>query len=359
MQKEDQEDSVSKELAKQLQSRKESLERDKIIIYVICHDDDSEKAAQTEFGKFKWARILRNSPSICFESQAFYEIMKLKSQWIAVDWVGTVQYRHYQRAVHGGTVDLDRFCQDIDKFTPSYDLVAFAGSFCQLPSMGHTGIIAPFHKALNLFGLEISEKEMQDCPMFFNNGWVTKPPLYIQFLNNICRLMDWMTDEKYNAEMYQLVHENAGYFREVIPESGEYYPWIPFMLERFAPLFFRGVSKIFVNCLPFLNRKLEFSADGSFTGDKNDSLRISPLLWEWFSSKVVESKSKLHVGKRQWIDSHTDTFLSLIHPCVVVCCPDSLLLSDKCSSAKYVFSANREVTDLRDKYPEKIFIYLM
>ena len=69
----------------------------KRIIYIICHNDGSEKKAHEHFDKYSWARIYRipkESQTHLMESVMYKtELMKVYDEWKDADIVGTLSYK--------------------------------------------------------------------------------------------------------------------------------------------------------------------------------------------------------------------------------------------------------------------------
>jgi hypothetical protein len=73
----------------------------KILIYILCYDDSSEKKAIAIFSQFDWARIYRIPEEVqdhTFEGVMYRsELMKMYDEWKDVDFVGTASYKFFDK----------------------------------------------------------------------------------------------------------------------------------------------------------------------------------------------------------------------------------------------------------------------
>jgi len=313
-----------------------------LLIYVVCHDDESEKIATETFGKFDWAKVLRVPETIYFGAVAYSFLLQKEAEWSDKTYVGTVHFTHYMQPVHGGIVDLDKFSKLIDQFAKAdHEVLAFSGSYLTGTDMGCFGVLRPLMAVVK----GLPEQLLQEVPFFLNNAWVAKPDLlkgYAQFAESVIAKMD---DKE--SDVYSIVRESAG-LGGSLPDALQtkdmhHYPWIPFVMERLPSVFFRNNKRCMVNLLT-LPSKMAFLPDGSFTGIDSDSLRLPKFFWEWFSTNVAPSTAKTHYAKIGWLSSSAFKILNIQYPCFFACCIDSM---KSYKNQRYILTSNQKVAQLQ------------
>jgi hypothetical protein len=71
----------------------------KVIIYVLCHDDDTERQAREQWEHFSWARVYRmKRKTELFDAEMYRsDLMEMADQWEDADYVGTVSHRAFRK----------------------------------------------------------------------------------------------------------------------------------------------------------------------------------------------------------------------------------------------------------------------
>ena len=212
----------------------------KIIIYVLCYDDDTEEFSNIYFKHYNWARIYRiKNQSHLFEGVMYQtELLELYDEWKDAEYVGTISHSFFKK------MKIEQLLYNLNISSPLlHDVVIFKSVANDL-----------FHLHSNP-DLKRAYQEIyrQTMPFRFSrviqrysiyNYWMAKPTFmlrYIQFFNSI-----WLPA----VEKHPLIWNNAGYSDEKLsPEALSkltkrvpHYPMHPFMNERIAIQFFKGIN---------------------------------------------------------------------------------------------------------------------
>jgi hypothetical protein len=212
----------------------------KIIIYVLCYDDDTEEFSNIYFKHYNWARIYRiKNQSHLFEGVMYQtELLELYDEWKDAEYVGTISHSFFKK------MKIEQLLYILNISSPIlHDVVIFKSFANDL-----------FHLHSNP-DLKRAYQEIyrQTMPFRFSrviqrysiyNYWMAKPTFmlqYIQFFNSI-----WLPA----VEKHPLIWNNAGYLDEKLsPEALSkltkrvpHYPMHPFMNERIAIQFFKEIN---------------------------------------------------------------------------------------------------------------------
>lgn len=171
------------------------------IIYILCHNDETERLANSEFSKYSWARIYRipkDSQTYLMESVMYQsELMKLYDEWKECDYVGTLSYKLPARLAYPPFSTMENISNLVE--TADGDVVSF-----RTYEHSHADILPNFRKILtdtcvrvgikvntlpkyNVLSRKVEYKNALDTmPCIFHNYWMTTPRLmlaYIKFFN--------------------------------------------------------------------------------------------------------------------------------------------------------------------------------
>ena len=174
----------------------------KRIVYIVCHNDETERISHEYFDKYSWARVYRipdDAQSYLMESVMYQtELMKVYDEWKDADYVGTLSYKLPARIEKGALIDINKFDNTIQNLI--HDNIAVAAityvhayvdtylclrkvvtDTCQ--KIGITLSRKSYDIRTRKFG-EVSELDIK--PFIFHNYWVTRPNImksYIDFFN--------------------------------------------------------------------------------------------------------------------------------------------------------------------------------
>ena len=208
----------------------------KIIIYVLCFDDVSEKKARRDFGTYTWARPLRIETTMWLEG-VMYEswLMEHESEWAASDYVGTIAYSIFNKIPK---FDLRSLIHEIAKS----DIFAF-----NMPDNANllqhsTG---PHFRALwinMLTQMGFSEEDAIDPTIkpFYCNYWIARPEIMRTYCDFYRRAQRALQESLLQVELWS----DTGYFNSYSnPEwcrkrfGVPHYPHHTFLAERLPCIF--------------------------------------------------------------------------------------------------------------------------
>lgn len=168
-----------------------------IIIYIVCHNDETFKSAKMFYGKYEWAKILQIDDTIYMESWThIHDLRKLYNEWKDCDYVGTITHTSKTKILIPNIKKIYESIKNND-----YDVVPFIT--CSYDLVSQTNIC---HKNL----LNILKKILEYTPyntynitskmdFHISNYWIIKPKYmlkYIEFINSIYNIMENNDDIK-------------------------------------------------------------------------------------------------------------------------------------------------------------------
>lgn len=222
-------------------------------IFIICHDDESEKIAKTyHFG----TPIRISNENKYFETQVFRKLEEIKDTWINSKWVGILTYSCHKRLGWDFINHIPEFLRNyqdkaidviplfnlnfekprVQRPVPFFESVGFQmGSSCFL------GIYIML-KELGYSDCQILDKEIKG---FFSNWWICRPNWMLRYIefSNKCICIAESNDVVKNC-----LTSDGYYAGNVNPEQLEkifgqpIYEMTPFLFER-LPSFFFGMEK--------------------------------------------------------------------------------------------------------------------
>jgi hypothetical protein len=230
------------------------------IIYVLCYDDESEQRAHTDFSKYVWARIYRiKNQSHLFEGVMYQsELLGLYDEWKDKKFVGTISYKLKERFNYMWHLSFDSIVSRIENTSNEmYDFVGLIQPIhgAELHVIGNrypllNTIFRDVCAACNiptsrdnkmLFGRNRNYNILTSGFVFFNH-WMSSPKwmlTYINYFNSV-----WLPA----VESHPYIWQNSGY-PGMSPEKllqltkrVDFYPYHPFINERFTSLFFYYTS---------------------------------------------------------------------------------------------------------------------
>jgi len=223
----------------------------KPVIYIICHNDETEHAArQIPFG----TPIRISGSNKLFESQVFELIDKRQEEWINAPWVGIVTHS-FKRKIgdidipgllgkyEGTDIDvvslfnLDFVKPRVNRPVPFFESVAF-----QMGASCWTAIITML-RILSYRDEEIMNPKIQG---FFSNYWIARPiwmRRYIDFFKKCKKITDThpTVKECMKADGYYGGQNPASPAKLTEIFGRPIYEMTPFLFER-LPCFFFGME---------------------------------------------------------------------------------------------------------------------
>jgi len=239
------------------------------IIYIVCHDDTSERIAQEDFDRYSWARIYRipsKNQSHLMEGVMYStELMSVYHEWKDKKYVGILSYKLSERFKEGCRLYPNSIKQYDEVIRNANDkihcVVAFMAYFSSgvdsLP--GLRGILTDTCKKVGIkieyttptlfkFMNKPQIKSILDTSSFiFHNYWMTTPSImldYINFFSNV-----WLPILETNQNVWKDSSYIAcvSYDRPINVKENmlkltggrtDYLPFHAFVNERLPRLFF-------------------------------------------------------------------------------------------------------------------------
>ena len=213
-------------------------------LYVICHDDESERHARETWGAHGWARVLRldNRPprAVLREGAAYVgAIRDLEHEWRDVDFVGAVSWKVVDK-IGLGPGEVMRIAK---RHRGAADVVAFYP--LDEPLLEHAASCHPrfsdaWQGCLGALGYAPDQVTSAHMPYFVCNYWMASPTWMAAYTAWLARLVEVMDTE---PGVQDALWADAAYPTD-LPEERlrELYgrPYLPhhgFIVER-APCFF-------------------------------------------------------------------------------------------------------------------------
>ena len=177
----------------------------KCIIYIVCHNDGSEKIAHEHFSKYSWARIYRipdESQTYLMENVMYHtELMKVYDEWKDAEIVGTLSYKLPSRFIgwndNGNIQELSNYIiKDVKPDNRIYGIKSYYSVLLENTPIVYN-VIRDTCKTL---GITITQRGnydvlkrkfnlvnyMDNKMIIFHNYWMTTPSTmtkYIEFFN--------------------------------------------------------------------------------------------------------------------------------------------------------------------------------
>jgi hypothetical protein len=201
-----------------------------VILYILCHNEEIYKECSDKFKKFYWAKpILMKYQDISFENSFWKQLLEIKDEWINCDMVGTLSSsfdKKYDPINIDNIIIYKIYNSEFHPFLKGKNLVL-------------KGTVNQKHKLFKTIWNDIlNELNFNDCYETFCNYWMCKP-------ENMLMFIDWYLVKAYNiVSKHKLIWEDSEYKKyqnkDILIKlwNKEFYPYLPFILERLNPCFF-------------------------------------------------------------------------------------------------------------------------
>jgi hypothetical protein len=198
-----------------------------MIIYVVCHNDESEKIANDQFSKYDWARVLRlKEQNHLFEGVVYTtELLERYHEWKDHDFVGTISYSILKKVTESHMNHI------VSAIRPELHDVAFFHTDTSDWFYCHPNFVKSIYYELvnNLLPRHLSANRWG-----FFSCWMAKPYLmvsYISFFNNI-----WLPRLEAHPDVWRNAEYGGGTLSKEhllkLTKRVEHYPCHPFINER-------------------------------------------------------------------------------------------------------------------------------
>jgi hypothetical protein len=201
----------------------------KVIVYVLCHDADTERQAREQWEHYSWARVYRmKKRTELFESIVFKdELMELYDEWKDADYVGTVSHRCFRKFPDEKDYLLSKVAN------PSGNFVGLIPPFPH-PHYHNDFMRMTFEHMLRRVGLKPSRE------WYFCNYWCCPPAVmkdYICWFNTVWLPVLYSTDGLWDDAKHYTPYAPPP--AELIKHTGRpYYTYHCFLNERVVSPFF-------------------------------------------------------------------------------------------------------------------------
>lgn len=201
-----------------------------IIIYVLCHNLESEEIAITNFGNQKYARIIRIPQTHLFESVMYKTVLnEVYSEWKDSDFVGTISYSYAKKFDFSFLKRVLTF-----KNIEDYDFISL------IPTITDPVFNEAITKKIFLESIKAIGNHSPKFNQSYNlcNYWIARPNImldYIKFFNN-----KWLPAvESHNMTNNKIDYRSGSLSKEVLVKltGNEYYTHHPFVHERLPSVF--------------------------------------------------------------------------------------------------------------------------
>lgn len=224
-----------------------------IIIYISCHDDESEQMAKelAESELLPGQKIIvKNSRSVLFENQTFDYMAANRSQWQNKRFVGLVSYKYKEKTFQIPPNILEKINQDEAKSNMYYiahcifqkkKLNDMKLSLANASTIQHSVyFLLAWMRLGSMFDIPEDILLHIDLPFFAYNYWIADIPTltsYLEFYSSVKHLV--FNDDKLKQYLNQNSLYDGKLSEQVLIEmSGKpYYTIHPFLFERLPGLF--------------------------------------------------------------------------------------------------------------------------
>lgn len=232
-----------------------------MLIYVICHNDESQMKAQEIESKINSVENCRShvvriqEHNILFESQIFNYLDTCKEQWINEDYVGMVTYsietktkvditeliRHIKAAQNHGADIIPVYSLSFKKLKKDL-IISFAEA---LTIMHGPYILLAYKEILDALGYTEQEYFNEGIPSYFSNWWMVRPQYmekYVEFFKRTLHVIEF--NNKLSKYLYMNSYYTGNLPVDTLMKIGgkPYYTLHPFLFERLPCFFFYNLG---------------------------------------------------------------------------------------------------------------------
>jgi hypothetical protein len=222
----------------------------KVVIYVLCYNDQTEATARAHWGMYDWARVYRlKRRTELFEGVMYeQELMDLEDEWKDADYVGTIAYSYLRKYPHNKDYLLTKLA------TLSGDFVGLIEG--ETNPYYTTDVMRGYMETLiRQAGFKVSPTQS----WVFANYWCCPPSVMKTFIR-------WF-NAKWLPLLYALpnVWDDANHNSPNRPTDAEltlnvgkpYYPYHPFLTERIVSVYFDALltTNKMSSCRPLFSRQ--------------------------------------------------------------------------------------------------------
>ena len=209
------------------------MEKNNVIIYILCHNETKLNESFNIYGGYNWAKpILMKYQDYSFENAFWKQLYEIQNEWINCIMVGTLSFSSYKKI---NLNYIDDFIKN--KLYLQFSYYNFFNTNNIMPSINTQ--IHPYFN--DIWNSTINQLKLFNTTESFCNYWICKPILMIKFINwYLDLLLPLLINNKhifdnanYNTSNNLLNEENL-----IALWGKPFYPNLPFILERINKAFF-------------------------------------------------------------------------------------------------------------------------
>ena len=218
----------------------------KVVVYVVCHDEESRQEAEAVWAAFPWATVtvLPDTPATSkyMEGAAFLTVLpERRHEWQDADYVGVLSWRALEKI----RVPPDFLDSLEEQHDANADVVALLPATEPLLAgalNSHARFLEVWVLLMTKLGFSLVESVSSPPLAFLCNYWLARPAwmdVYLPFYARMAHVLDTDSDES----LQDALCSNSGYPTSLSPEQLEriygtpHMQYHPFIGER-VPCFF-------------------------------------------------------------------------------------------------------------------------
>jgi len=212
----------------------------KIIIYILCYDNQTFNNALRLFGSYKWAKVIILPSTILFENYMYDKwLLDNYDEWKDYDYVGTLSWRAREKVI---LPDIEKMAIFL-KNEKIYDLVPFY-------VIGDKNLLDDIDRRqpnnniiLNLLFNKLgypNDYIKKDFIHFYCNYWIAKPKIMKEYIDFFYKCKEIINeDPQIQKYIWQYVEYNSGLDENEIKKifGRPSFSSHPFVYERIPYLF--------------------------------------------------------------------------------------------------------------------------
>lgn len=205
-------------------------------IYILCHTAERLESAEKIYGRYSWAYpVLMKYQDCSFENAFWPQLLELKDEWSACEFVGTLSWSAHKK------INLGIINKHISEgYYSGREYVNFNDSGILVRK---SGVKTAHPHFMEIWDDVTNRLEVDDVTENCCNYWICTPTLMERFIRwhaEICRPLVLkhpliFTDAKYGGAMTPVELDKLW--------SMPYYPHVPFIMERLNKAFFDNTEK--------------------------------------------------------------------------------------------------------------------
>jgi len=213
----------------------------KIIIYVLCYNEETMQSAIKEYGNHEWARITCIETTPLMENIMYDKVLlEHYDEWKDAEYVGTISWKTSKKILLPDMQKLKQFLKQAP-----YDIIPFYitnENMIDQANYYHPKFKSLWCKWLTALHVEENDILNPTVPAFFSNYWITTPTLMLKYIEYF-KIAKTVLDK--SPEVQAEVWEDSTYDHVTLSKEKcmqiygkPYFPYHVFLYERLPCFFF-------------------------------------------------------------------------------------------------------------------------